>query len=78
MLQSPFLADHRIEAEYWYEALAGIEEIIDLWVVCQAKWLYLLKVRRLPGQVALLAQGTSPARPSDQAKCPQGTSSIAA
>ena len=47
MLQSPFLADHRIEAEYWYEALAGIEEIIDLWVVCQAKWLYLLKVRRL-------------------------------
>ena len=44
MLQSPFLADHRMEAEYWYTSITHIEEIVELWVTCQDKWLYLLRV----------------------------------
>ncbi|XP_013418883.1 dynein heavy chain domain-containing protein 1-like [Lingula anatina] len=44
MLVSPYLADLRPETEYWSSSLQQAEEILDLWVTCQKKWLYLLKV----------------------------------
>ena len=37
MLSSPYVADHKAEAEYWSEALAEVEEIVDLWSTCQKK-----------------------------------------
>ena len=37
MLQSPYVGDIRSEAEEWCAALKEIEEITDLWTVCQKK-----------------------------------------
>ena len=57
MLSSPYLVEHKVEAEQWAESLQEAEEVIDLWQQVQTKWLYLLKIfdepdlfRRLEGQ----------------------------
>ncbi|KAJ8313858.1 hypothetical protein KUTeg_008419 [Tegillarca granosa] len=44
MMQSPYLGDMRQEVEFWDSALQQVEEITDLWFLCQKKWLYLLKI----------------------------------
>ena len=59
MLSSPYLVEHKVEAEQWAESLQEAEEVIDLWQEVQTKWLYLLKIfddpelyRRLESQSA--------------------------
>ena len=37
MLQSPYVGDIQSEAEEWCNALREIEEITDLWSICQKK-----------------------------------------
>ncbi|KAK2146290.1 hypothetical protein LSH36_618g01010 [Paralvinella palmiformis] len=44
MLTSPYVADHKTQVYKWSEVLGQAEEIVDLWVTCQKKWLYLLKI----------------------------------
>ncbi|XP_076466624.1 dynein heavy chain domain-containing protein 1-like isoform X2 [Babylonia areolata] len=56
MLQSPYVGDIRAEAEEWCSSLRAIEEITDLWTVCQKKWLYLLKVFEQPEMYRRLNQ----------------------
>ncbi|XP_074658718.1 dynein heavy chain domain-containing protein 1-like, partial [Tubulanus polymorphus] len=48
MLVSPYLGDHRVQAEFWSTSLKELEELINLWNTCQKKWLYLLKVFEVP------------------------------
>ncbi|XP_025095393.1 dynein heavy chain domain-containing protein 1-like isoform X2 [Pomacea canaliculata] len=56
MLQSPYIGDIESEAKEWSSALCEIEEITDLWVVCQKKWLYLLKIFEQPKLYRKLSQ----------------------
>ena len=58
MLSSPYLVEHKVEAQQWAESLQEVEEVIDIWYEVQTKWLYLLKIfddpdffRRLEPQV---------------------------
>lgn len=44
MLSSPYLVEHKLEAQQWAESLQEAEEMIDLWQEAQTKWLYLLKI----------------------------------
>ncbi|KAL3832089.1 hypothetical protein ACJMK2_023767 [Sinanodonta woodiana] len=48
MMQSPYLGDMSAEVEYWNTALQEVEEITDLWYLCQKKWMYLLKIFEWP------------------------------
>ncbi|XP_070211333.1 dynein heavy chain domain-containing protein 1-like isoform X3 [Littorina saxatilis] len=56
MLQSPYVGDIQTEAKEWCTALREIEEITDLWAVCQKKWLYLLKIFEQPEMYRRLNQ----------------------
>ncbi|KAL8594105.1 hypothetical protein ACOMHN_000817 [Nucella lapillus] len=56
MLQSHYVGDIRREAEEWCSSLRAIEEITDLWTVCQKKWLYLLKIFEQPEMYRRLNQ----------------------
>ena len=44
MLSSPFLADHKVEAEKWEEQLGDAQEIIQLWITSQTKVSNLLSI----------------------------------
>ncbi|XP_041479286.1 dynein heavy chain domain-containing protein 1-like isoform X6 [Lytechinus variegatus] len=44
MLVSPHLADLRPEADSWALTLRQVEDMLELWTVCQKKWLYLSQV----------------------------------
>ena len=37
MLTSPYLGEHRRDAEQWAKSLAHIQEIVNLWHSCQKK-----------------------------------------
>nr|KAG5709415.1 hypothetical protein BaRGS_029264 [Batillaria attramentaria] len=56
MLQSPYVGDIKTEAEEWSNALREIEELTDLWVIAQKKWLYLLKIFERPEMYRKLSQ----------------------
>ncbi|XP_072179432.1 dynein heavy chain domain-containing protein 1-like [Diadema setosum] len=44
MLVSPHLADLRPEADLWASTLRQVGDMVELWSVCQKKWLYLSQV----------------------------------
>ncbi|GFR96312.1 dynein heavy chain domain-containing protein 1-like, partial [Elysia marginata] len=56
MLASPYVGDIKDQVEYWCQALREIEEITDLWIECQKKWLYLLKIFERPDLYRKLSQ----------------------
>eukprot|EP00795_Rhopilema_esculentum_P014239 gene14239-5264_t len=44
MLVSPHLSEMRNQAEAWTGYLHQLKEILDTWISCQQKWLYLKKI----------------------------------
>ncbi|CAG5130198.1 unnamed protein product, partial [Candidula unifasciata] len=56
MLVSPYVEGIKDQVVFWCQAFREIEEITDLWVECQKKWLYLLKIFERPDFYCRLPQ----------------------
>ncbi|CAL1542050.1 unnamed protein product, partial [Lymnaea stagnalis] len=56
MMASPHGGDMKDQVEFWCQALRDIDEITDLWLECQKKWQYLLKIFEQPELYNKLSQ----------------------